>query len=145
MVRTSTPRLGTFLALATALVFATGCGDDNGTGPGNTDPVVATWQVSSFSDGTTDFITAGMSMKITLSSSDTYSFMVTNDQVGTCSGNIGSNCTSNGPYTHTSSQLTIDSGTQDAVTFNYTINGSTMTWTGTIDTTPVTITMTKTS
>lgn len=145
MFRLRARRLGATLALTAALVLAAACGDDNGTGSNNGDPIVASWQVTSFGDGTTDFIAAGMTMKITLKGDGTYAFVITDDQVGACD-NPGANCTKNGTYSHTSNQVTIDPGSADGeTTFSYVIAGNTMTWTGTIETTAVTIVMTKTN
>jgi hypothetical protein len=145
MFQVRTPRLGAAFTLVAALAFATGCGDEDGTGPDG-DPIVASWQVSSFSDGTTDFIAAGMTLNITLSSNDTYTFMATNDQVGVCSDLGTTTCTTTGTYSHTSSQIIIDpDDPEGAATFNYSISGNTMTWTGSIDDTAVTVVMTKTT
>lgn len=145
MFRVRTSRLGATLALATTLMLVAGCSsNDNGTGPSNSDPIVASWQVTAFGDATTNLIASGMTLKVTLKDDDTYAFAVTGDLADICGGTT-TTCTSTGPYSHTSNQVTIDAGTQDAATFSYSISGNTMTWTGTIDTTPVTITMTKTS
>jgi hypothetical protein len=142
MFQVRTPRLGATFALVAALAFATGCGED-GTGP-NGDPIVASWQVSTFSDGTTNFIAAGMTLLITLSSNDTCTFVTTTDQAGLCSA-LGTSCTTTGTYSHTSSQIIIDPGDPDGgATFSYSISGNTMTWTGNIDSTAVTVVMTKT-
>jgi hypothetical protein len=54
-------------------------------------------------------------------------------------------CTETGNYTSTASSITIDSGTADATTFSYTLNGNTMTWTGSIDGTPAEVEMQRAS
>lgn len=140
-----TPRLGVLLPLLAATVLLAGCGSDNGTGSNNSDPIVASWQVTAFGDGTMDLIAQGMTLKITLKSDDTYQFAVTGDKAGICGDGGTTTCTKTGAYAHTGSQVTIDPGSQDATAFNYSISGNTMTWTGMIDTTAVTIVMVRTS
>jgi hypothetical protein len=128
-------------SLALVLLAAlSACGDD-------TDPVgvagdlVGTWEVTSFQAiGLPDLIGAGMGLTITLTE-DEYTFTVTNDQAGICEGLT--DCVDAGSYSATSTQITLDPGTPDAITFNYTIQGSSMTWTGTIGGFPVTIGATR--
>ncbi|MGH9202149.1 MAG: hypothetical protein ACRD2A_13050, partial [Vicinamibacterales bacterium] len=74
-----------WIVLATALLLplATSCSDDEATGPG-ADPLVGTWQVTSFSVDGTNLIASGMTMRITLTAAKTYTLVVTNDLVGTC-------------------------------------------------------------
>ncbi len=123
------------------LSLAAACSSKDSSSPG-ADPWVGTWHVTSFViTGLGDVIAGGMTLTGTLNSNGTYSFAYTNDVIGACSS--GTSCTRTGNYSHSGNTLTIDSGTADAVTFNYAISGSTMTWTGTIDGTPVTITLAK--
>jgi hypothetical protein len=123
------------------LGLAAACSSKDSTSPA-ADPWVGTWHVTSFIvPGLGDVIANGMTLTGTLNNDGTYSLAYANDQVGAC--NNSSSCTRTGNYSHSGNTIIIDSGTADATTFNYTISGSTMTWTGTIDGTPVTITMVK--
>jgi hypothetical protein len=133
-------RLLRYPALALALVFIPACSDDDPVAPG-ADPIIGTWQVTSFVGLGQDFIANGMSMTITLAADGDYTFAIANDLIGSC--DVGSNCADSGTYTATSTQITIDPGTADAVTFNYSINGNTMTWTGSIDGNAATVTMVR--
>jgi len=130
----------TFLTIA-LLGALVGCGDDDDP-TGVAADLVGTWEVTRFQAvGFPDFVAAGMSLTITLTEDD-YTFTVTNDLVGICEG--AADCTDSGTYGATSSQITLDPGTPDAITFNYEIQGSTMTWTGSIGGIPVTIEATRT-
>lgn len=134
--------LARIAALPLALVAATliACSDDELLAP-NTASLVATWNATSFSALGSDFIDDGMDLHVTLTSGGSYTFTVTNDLVGIC--DTEPDCTSSGSYTSTASQISLDAGTEDAITFNYSIQGSTMTWSGNIDSTPATITWAK--
>ncbi len=124
------------------LSLAAACSSNDSSSPG-ADPWVGTWHATSFViAGVGDVIAGGMTITVTLNSNGTYSLHFTNDAVGACS-TPGSDCTQTGNYSHSGNMITIDAGTADAVTFNYTISGSTMTWTGNIDGNNVTITLTK--
>ena len=130
-------------ALTLGLLAATlsACGDDDPTGVAS--DLVGTWQVTSFQAiGFPDFIAAGMAVTVTLTDTD-YALVITNAQADLCDG--AANCTNTGTYSATSSQITLDPGTPDAITFSYTISGSTMTWTGSIEGIPVTIQATRIS
>lgn len=130
---------------AMALVLAIGlvsCNDDP-TGNDNGDPLVATWQATSFASDDMDVIAEGMTLRMTLTASGTYTFTVTNDLVGICEGEGGEDCTSTGSYAATAGTVTIDDDETDNVTFTSTISGNVMTWTGTIDGTAITIVWTR--
>lgn len=136
--RTTQPWI--LLAMAVLLPLAAACSDDETTGPA-ADPLIGAWQVTSFQAEGMDFIALGMTMRITLTAAKTYTVIVSGDLIGTC--DPVANCTETGSYSSTSTQLTIDPGTADAVTFNYSITGATMTFTGDIDGTAVTIVLQK--
>ena len=127
------------LTATAALTGACSDDDDDTTGPGNT-AVVGTWETTSFTANDTDFIANGMTLTATFDGDGTYTFDVTNDQVGICGG-VVTDCSSSGDYTASASTVTIDAGSVDAVTFDYDIDGTTMTWTGEIDGIPATITL----
>lgn len=122
------------LAVA-AFALTAACSDDDGTDPSSL--LVGTWNVTSFSALGQDFILAGMTMTITLSSAGSYTINITNDQIDAC--DPGPNCTQTGQYDATDSQLTINTGTVDATTFTYEIDGDNLTLTGSIDEIPVVI------
>ena len=130
-------------SLVVMLVAALAACDDDDNPTGVTADLVGTWQVTSFTaPGFPDLIAAGMGLTLTLTENE-YTISITNDQADFCDG--ATNCTDSGTYSATSSQITLDPGTVDAITFNYSIQGSTMTWTGSIEGTPVTIVATRTS
>jgi hypothetical protein len=138
-------RFAASLAVLSLAVFSTACSDDDddGTGPVD-DPeaaLVGTWNATSFVGLGQDFVAQGMGVTLTLTSSNTFTFAVTNDLIGACDPDTA--CSETGSYSATASQITFDPGTVDAETFTYTIQGSTLTVTGSIDGTPVTIAFTR--
>ena len=82
----------------------------------------------------------GMTFDLTLAASGTYTIEVGNDQVGVCQEAGTTDCSETGPFTYTESQVTLDSGEADSVTFNYDVSASSMTWVGAISSVPVTVT-----
>lgn len=128
------------LAMALLLPLAVACSDNDATGPAP-DPLAGTWQATSFEALGIDVIDLGMSMRLTLTAARTYTMVITNDAIGACDED--SSCTAAGTYSSTSTQLTFDPGLEDEVTFTYLIQGSTMTLTGDIDGTPVTMVLQK--
>lgn len=129
------------LAAVGLLATLAACGDDNGDPTGLVDDLQGTWQVTRFQGaGFPDFIAGGMTLTVTLAET-TYSLFVTNDLADICLGL--NDCSTTGTYSATGSQITLDPGTADAITFNYTIQGNSMTWTGSIEGLPVTIEATK--
>ena len=116
-----------------------GCSDDDdGTDP--TSALVGTWTVTSLAAQGQDFITLGMDLELELESGGTYTFTVTNDLVEFC--DPGPNCVVTGDYTATASTITLDPA-DEPTTFTWTIQGNTMTWTGSIGGTPATAVMTR--
>jgi len=124
------------LAIATLLPLAVGCSDKDSTGP-DTNALVGTWNVTSFEAFGIDVIQFGMTMKFTFTAAETYSLVITGDAIGGCE--TSSDCTENGTYSATTTRITMDAGTPDEVTFNYSIQGTRLTFTGDIEGTPVTI------
>jgi len=132
------------VTLLTAAVAwsASGCGSDgDNAGPGGNDAVVGTWDAANFIVQGTDLIAQGMSLSFTFSPSGGYSLTIINDQGGLCDG--AANCSDNGVYSASGTQISLDSGTIDEATLNYTIAGNTMTVTAVIDGTPIAATFTK--
>ncbi|MGD8496935.1 MAG: hypothetical protein PVF05_12170 [Gemmatimonadales bacterium] len=139
------PLLLALVGLVAALPACSGSdNNDNGTGTGpSSDPAyVGVWNATSFSAFGMDAIDLGMELQAEFSTS-TYLLTVTNDQVGICDAAGTSDCTSSGDLSGTSSQVTFDPGTADAVAFDYTVSGTTMTFTGSIDGAPVSIVFAK--
>jgi lipocalin-like protein len=124
------------MVMAVLMPLVVSCSDDESTGP-DSDPLVGTWQVTSFEALGVDAIDLGMSMQITLTAAKTYTFVITNDALGSCDG--ATSCTQSGTYSSTSTQITFDPGDPDEVTLNHSAQGTTMTLTGDIDGDPVTI------
>jgi hypothetical protein len=128
------------LTLALVPLAAQGCSDNDPAAPAAT--IVGTWQASSFEALGTDFIEDGMTLRATFQSSNTYSFVVTGDMVGICPEEE-TECTDAGNYSATATQVTIDPGLEDEVTFTYALQGNTMTWTGSIEENPASLTFTR--
>jgi hypothetical protein len=120
--------------------LAAGCSsDDDGTEP--TSQLVGTWNAISFQGLGQDFVAQGMTFRLTLTSSGTYTLVITNDLIGSC--DPGPDCSQTGTYSATATQFTLDPGTIDSVTFSYAIQGNTMTFTGSIDGNAVSIQWTR--
>lgn len=130
------------LALAVVLSMSIAGCDDDATGPENGGTtVVGTWIVTSFQAFGTDGIVEGMSMSATFSQVGTFILIVNDDMLGLCDGEGAINCNIGGGYSTTATQLTleVDDEEGDDVVFAYAIQGTTMTWTGTIDSIPITV------
>ena len=129
-------------AVTFAAILAAGpaCSDDDPTG--NDATIVGSWTATSFQALGMDFIADGMTVDATLTDAGTYTLEVTGDLVGVCEGSP--ECERDGSYTSTSSQITLDPGLETEVTFGYTVTTATMTWSGTIEGFPVTITFDRT-
>jgi len=121
------------------LVLGNACSDS--TSPKEEATVVGTWNATSFSALGTDLILDGMTLAATLQEDGTYSFAFTDDQIGAC--NPGPDCTSTGTYLVSGAPITLDQGTNDEVTFTYSLQGSGMTWSGSINAVPATITFSR--
>jgi hypothetical protein len=135
-------RLG--LVVAASLIVLSACSsDDDPADPNGDATIVGSWQATSFTALGTDFIAGGMTLAVTLSESNTYTFTVTGDEVGIC-GDEGPDCMDSGPYAATETQVTIDAGLEDEVTFSYSIVGSNMSWSGAIDGIPAMVTWVRT-
>lgn len=125
-----------YAAALTSIVAA--CSDD-GTGP--TAALVGTWNATSFTAFGQDFVAQGMDLTLTLTASGTYTLVITGDLIDAC--DPGPNCTETGAYTFTATTITVAPNTADAVTFAYSIQGTTMTFTGSLNGIPATITFTR--
>ncbi len=137
-----TPRIFLVAGLCAAATLApavSGCGSDGKGGTGPNVALYADWNVTSFQALGTDFIADGMTMAITFDAGGTYAVVVTNDLVGICDPDP--NCITGGDFTATGTTVTLDPGSVDEVAFNYSIVGTTMTFTGSIGPDPVTITL----
>lgn len=127
-------------ALVGVPVLLAACSSDNNMTSSNPAEIVGNWNATSFVAGGVDGIALGMTVAFSFTS-NTYSFTVTNDQFGLCNGT--SSCSDGGSYSATGTNLTLDPGTVDSVTLNYSISGSVLSVTGTIDGTPISITFQK--
>lgn len=129
--------------LALALPI-TACSDDGTSSkPGN--PLVATWNVTSFQNTSTgeEYVAQGLTLSITFRKDGTYSLVFANDVIDACDG--AASCTIQGTYTTSGTTLSLtDSSTPPETTqLTYQITGSTMTWNGDIDGTVVQIHLQK--
>ena len=124
---------------------ATACSsdEDGGGGPsGAGTAVIGTWNAMTFIANGVDAIGAGMGLIFTFDNTGTYTFNVTNDQLGLCDGIVGDDCSDTGDYEASGTQITLDPGVDPAV-LNYAISGNTMTVTANIDGTPIAATFAK--
>ena len=114
--------------VAAALVAA--CGDDEPTANMPSSPLVGTWIARNAETPNGDAIVdGGMSLVATIGDAGTYTFNITNDQIGLC--NPGPDCSVSGSFTSTDNTVTIDFNGTDA-TVSYAVTGDIMTWLGTI-------------
>jgi hypothetical protein len=123
--------------MALMLPLLVGCSDKEPTGPGS-DPLIGTWRVTRFEAFGVDAIALGLSMTISFTGAKTYTAQLTDPSGDSCD-NGATTCTETGAYTSTSTQITLDPGTDDEVTLAYSIQGITMTFTGNLDGIPVTM------
>jgi hypothetical protein len=132
-----------FVVAASLLVLSACSSDDDPVDPDDDATIVGSWQATSFTALGTDYIAGGMTLAVTLSASDTYTFTVTGDEVGVCE-DAGPDCTRPGTYAATETQVTLDPGTEGEVTFDYSIVGSNMSWSGAIQGIPAQVTWART-
>jgi len=136
-----------YFALATLLLFAaavpalSGCSDDGKDSTGPNTGLFASWNATSVTAGGNDFIAMGMTLGLTLSANGDYQLDVTGDLIDICTPL--SDCTVNGSFTAGGKKVTLDPGTTDEVTLNYTLVGTTLTFTGDINGTPATFVFQK--
>lgn len=136
--------IATLSGVLLLLGLATACSSssDSSTNP-QVDPLIGTWHVTSYSAvGVGDVIQQGMTVTATFSANNSYSLAITGDKVGACTLPATS-CTQSGTWSTSGNTISLTVDPTDVTTFTYSISGTTMTWTGSIDLVPVTITMTK--
>ena len=124
------------LATAMVLPLALACSDSESTGP-KTNALVGTWQVTSLEAMGIDMIQLGMSMKLTFTAGNTYTIVIKDDIFDYC--DTGTSCTESGSYAVTATQVRMDPGTEDEVTFNYSVQGATLTFTTDVEGTRLTM------
>lgn len=133
-------RCVTALTILLAATSLAGCSsDDNGTEP--IPALVATWDATSFNALGQDFVDQGMTFRLTLTASGTYTIEITGDLIDMCDG--ADSCSAVGTYSATTTQVTFDPLTAEAVTLSYTIQGATLTFTGNISGVPASIVLVK--
>ena len=134
-------RSNALVAGLVAAALVAGCGKDEPTGNTPASPLYGTWLAKNADTPQGDVIAdGGMSLVATIGDAGSYSFNITDDQLGLC--NPGPDCTVTGTFTHTDNTVTIDFNGTDA-TVSYTVEGDTMTWLGTIDGEQVSITFNR--
>ncbi len=134
-VRHANRLVALFVALAFVPLTA-GCGGDDGEptgGNGQADPLLGTWTATSFVVDGLDIIPGGTSISFSLISGGSYTLSVTNDNQTTflCGGSF--NCSDSGDFTSTSSTIVFDPGTVDEFSLNYTLSGTTLTVSGSVE------------
>jgi hypothetical protein len=126
-----------FVLVAALFLVVSAC--DSSNGPSN--PLIGSWNATSFTAQGTDYIANGMGLVLTIEKGGTYAVAFTNDQVGAC--NPGPDCTDGGDFVRNGNQLTLDRGTADETIFTYSIQGTTLTLTGDINGALATIVLDK--
>jgi hypothetical protein len=140
--------------LAFLLGAASGCGnDDNPASPGDGSDgseLAGTWQASSFVVDGTDGIQQGMSVAITFTVTGsstlrgavgTFSVTITNDVLDLCDG--ASSCTPSGMFEVDAGSVVFDPGTEGELAWQYSVDGSTLSLTTTIEGSLVEVTATQ--
>jgi hypothetical protein len=97
------------LVAAICGLLGSACSDDPAS-PDETPTIVATWDATSFSALAMDFIAEGMTLTVTLGGAGDYSLQIEDDLIGAC--NPGPDCTNEGSYVATATQVTLDPGTR---------------------------------
>jgi hypothetical protein len=106
-----------------------GCGEDNVV-DSNLE-LLGTWNATVLLVDGVDLIDEGMTLSFTFNANGEYSYSVTGDLLEFCQAVTA--CSDDGDFTATSSQFTLDPGTLDEVVLAYSVTGSTLTVTGTVD------------
>jgi hypothetical protein len=148
MFARSMTRRRTRIALTVMLPLALACSENESTGP-ESNPLIGTWQVTAFEVLGYNYIQRGLLMRLTLSADGTYSVVIENDSFGYCAP--GPSCSATGQYSSTPTQIRIDSarawwmgpGTEEEITFDYSMHGTTMMFTTDIEGTRTTLILQK--
>ena len=150
MFARSMTRRRTRIAMAVMLPLGLACSENESTGP-ESNPLVGTWQVTAFEVLGFNKIQRGLLMRLTLSADGTYSVEIENDSFGYCAP--GPRCSATGRYSFTATQVRIDSarawwmgmgpGSEEEITFNYSMHGTTMMFTTDIEGTRTTLILQK--
>ena len=111
------------VCLSTLLVLP-GCSDLMEPPP----QLVGLWTATSLTAGGQDEIANGLQLSIRFNADNSYTITVNNDTIFYCEGET--NCTDEGEYEATASQITFDPGTEFEATATYSISGDTMTFSG---------------
>lgn len=128
MIALQTVRRSAYVLLTAFIPLTIGCGDGVEPPPG----LVGTWDATSLVVDGFDLMDDGMTLSFTFTSGGEYSYVVTGDLLDFC--NPGqSACSDGGDIEATGSQITFDPGTIDEETFSYSIVGTTLTVSATID------------
>lgn len=132
-MRTATRRSFTPILLAVAaLVVGPGC--ESSTDPEIDEVFVGDWISTSFTLGGVEQMVPGASFYISMGLYDdmSYQFIVGGDDSGLlCDG--PPSCQEQGDYEYTASRITMDPGTADAFSMQYSVSGNVMTLSGSLD------------
>jgi hypothetical protein len=144
-------KLTTPLALLTAALIAivpTACSsnsnNENPAGPGGAvNPLVGTWNATSMLGNGMEVLVGGLTFSITFRDDGTFSTSVANDPGDVFCDAPETSCNDGGDYTSTSTTFTLDAGSADEETLNYTIAGDVLTASGDLDGTPAVLTFSR--
>ena len=124
-----TRRMAAAFAIASIAPMVVGCGDDNIVDPDLA--LLGSWNATVLLVDGEDLIDGGMTLSFTFNANGEYSYSVTGDLLEFCEAVAA--CSDGGDFTATGTQFTLDPGTLDEVLLSYSVTGSTLTVTGTVD------------
>lgn len=124
------------LTLFAVVPIAGACNGDGTTAPLVPAQLVGTWDATSLSAGGIDLLAAGYGLSLTFTGDGGYGILITGDNPANplfCDDPPAASCSDSGDFTATGSQITLNPGTVDQTVLSYTVSGSTLTVTTTID------------
>lgn len=126
-----------------SVLLLSACGDDSNDSmsPGSGASLEGTWNATSFSIDGNDQVVSGFTFTVTFTAT-TYSISISGDNNNVIC-DMTTSCTDGGAISSTGSTVTFDPGTQDEVTFSYTATATTLTLTGNIQGSAVSVSLTR--
>lgn len=122
-------RHGVLIAALVIAPLTLGCGED---GPTSVPvPLLGVWDATTFVADGVDLVADGTFISFSFFDDASYAFAVTNDVNGIVC-DVPPNCSDSGDFETTGNTLVLDPGTVDELTMTYSVSGTTLTVSGTI-------------